>query len=66
MEPTKPINYNVPIPRLQGMTEEQRAKALENYMREQTRQIRLILTRLSDMVRNIEETVKKEAQTDGE
>ena len=40
------IDYHVPVPRLTGMTEEQRNRAIENYMRESQRQLRIILTAL--------------------
>lgn len=60
MERTEPITYNVQVPKLRGMSEEKRAQALEDYIRENNRQIRIILNQLTDMIHNIEKTVDKE------
>lgn len=40
------ILYKVPVPQLASMTEEQRCKAIEDYMRESQRQLRMILADL--------------------
>lgn len=46
------VPYNPPIPRLDGMTEEQRNKALTDYMRESARQINLIAAQLAKELTN--------------
>ena len=52
------ILYNVPVPRLDGMTETQRNRALEDYMRESQRQLRMIheqmLTDLAALTKRVE------------
>lgn len=40
------ILYKVPVPRLAGLTEEQRCREIEDYMRESQRQLRMILADL--------------------
>ena len=60
MERTEPIEYNVPVPKLRGMSDEKRAQALEDYIRENSRQLRMILNRLTEMIRAAEKTAKKE------
>ena len=46
------IRYNVPVPRLDGLTEAQRNRALEDYMRESNRQMEIILTQIQEEMRN--------------
>lgn len=46
------VPYNPPIPRLDGMTEEQRNKALTDYMTESARQINLIAAALEKELKN--------------
>lgn len=60
MERTEPITYNVPTPRLRGLNEEKRAQALEDYIRENSRQMRMILSRLEEMIRDSETRAGKE------
>ena len=40
------IRYKVPVPRLEDMTDPQRNRALEDYMRESQRQLRMIFDRM--------------------
>ena len=40
------IKYDVKIPRLSKMKEEERLRAIEDYMRESQRQLRIILNQL--------------------
>ncbi len=49
------INYSVKVPQLDGMTEKQRNRAIEDYMRESNRQLRMIF-----------EQIQKEGKTDGD
>ncbi len=40
------IEYYVQVPNLSGMTEQERARATETYMRESQRQLRIILDQI--------------------
>ena len=42
------IEYRVEIPHLTGMTEEERAKRIEDYMRESQRQLRMIISQIEE------------------
>ena len=42
------IKYRVPVPRLRGMRQEQKDKAIEDYMRESQRQLRMIFDALDN------------------
>jgi len=46
------IEYYVQVPNLSGMTEQERARATETYMRESQRQLRIILDQIEKELSN--------------